>query len=163
MKLNYKNHFASVAGVTFDNDDGTSRQEIMKNLVGNNKTFISYCDFKYTTFEDEMAIEVYIDKQMIGYVPRTKIEFVRTEKSLSSGSCICKIEWFDKANAYVANLYTFGKSAPTRAQIDYAKIVAKRKNINLPSTFSFDAYRDWLLQNGRGWKDPEIYKKKTSA
>ena len=148
MRVNYKNHFASVAGVTFNNEDGESRQEILKSFIGKKRQYIGYCTFHFTTWEDEDAIEVWMNDKMIGYIPRTKINLVETDKRFESGSCLCKIEFYPKANAFVANLYSFSEnSAPTKSQEYAVEICCKNNNLQPPTEHTFDSYREWLFKN----------------
>lgn len=58
-----------VAGVTFPNNDGESRQEILKQIGFGFKTAI----LKQTTFEGERAVEVWIDGKQVGYIPRKEL------------------------------------------------------------------------------------------
>ena len=61
-----------VAGVTFENEDGTSRQNILSNLK-----FVPEEDldvtFTETTYDGAPAIEVHINGDQVGYVPKAKI------------------------------------------------------------------------------------------
>lgn len=58
-----------VAGVTFANENGENRQEIIASLGLGFKT----AKLKHTTFEGERAVEVRIGGKLIGYVPRTQL------------------------------------------------------------------------------------------
>lgn len=64
-----------VAGVTFNNPDGTNRQDIIRSLGLGWKT----AKLKQTTFDDERAVEVRISGKLIGYVPRTMLSNPLTE------------------------------------------------------------------------------------
>lgn len=71
-----------VAGVTFENDDGTSRQEILRHLKFRDEPYAEpdtdlTLDLVETTFEDELAIEVRLNDYQIGFVPRNKISQVK--------------------------------------------------------------------------------------
>lgn len=59
----------NVAGVTFCNEDGESRQEIIKNIgcIYNLATLVQ------TTYKNERAVEVHINGKKIGYVPKTEL------------------------------------------------------------------------------------------
>ena len=64
-----------VAGVTYD-----GRQEIIKKIAQRKPPFnkVLNVEFVGVPFEDELAIEVRINKQLIGYVPKKRIaEFVK--------------------------------------------------------------------------------------
>lgn len=59
----------NVAGVTFANPDNESRQEILKNLGFG----YHYAILQQTTFENERAVEVWVDSKLIGYIPRKEL------------------------------------------------------------------------------------------
>lgn len=59
----------NVAGVTFANPDNENRQEILKNLGFG----YHYAILQQTTFENERAVEVWVDSKLIGYVPRKEL------------------------------------------------------------------------------------------
>lgn len=69
-----------VAGVTFTNEDGTSRQEILAGLVGT--TGIITVDLQQTTWhndetnEDEYAIKCieHNTRKVIGWIPKTELD-----------------------------------------------------------------------------------------
>ncbi len=58
-----------VAGVTFANPDGTSRQELLASLGRGFRT----AKLKQTTYDGERAVEVRINGKFIGYVPKTQL------------------------------------------------------------------------------------------
>ena len=58
-----------VAGVTFANENGQNRQEIIANLGLGWKT----AKLKQVVFEGERAVEVRIGNHLIGYVPKTQL------------------------------------------------------------------------------------------
>lgn len=58
-----------VAGVTFANEDGRNRQEIIRNLGTGWKT----AKLKQTKFDGERAVEVRISGHLVGYVPKTQL------------------------------------------------------------------------------------------
>ena len=65
-----------VAGVTFDNDDGSSRQEILKNIVDNGGS--ADATFKEYEFNGKPAIAVYADGKCIGSIPHGSAKEVRS-------------------------------------------------------------------------------------
>ena len=72
-----------VAGVTYDNDDGESRQEILRHLKFEDEPYYDPDDepmvgLMETSFNNELAIEVAINGYQIGFVPRQKISQVKT-------------------------------------------------------------------------------------
>ena len=87
-----------VAGVTFENDDGENRQEILRHLKFRDEPYAEpdtdlTLDLVETTFEDELAIEVHINDYQIGFVPRNKVNEVK--------SAMDSYAWtVDKCNIY---------------------------------------------------------------
>ena len=65
-----------VTGVTFDNDDGSSRQEILKSIVDNGGS--ADATFKEYEFNGKPAIAVYADGKCIGSIPRGSAKEVRS-------------------------------------------------------------------------------------
>ena len=58
-----------VAGVTFNNDNGESRQEILKGFGIGWKTV----RLKQTVYNGERAVEVRVNGKLVGYVPKTQL------------------------------------------------------------------------------------------
>ncbi len=77
----------NVAGTTFTNDDGTSRQKILRALKFGDepyadRTGLLNADIEETTFDGELALAVSINGYMVGYVPKARIPQVK--KALDS-------------------------------------------------------------------------------
>ncbi|MGN1117310.1 MAG: hypothetical protein ACI4RU_01755 [Acutalibacteraceae bacterium] len=66
-----------VAGVTFKNDDGKSRQTILRRIRWNDEPFetVEYTLKKYD-FQGEPAIGVYANGEQIGNVPKTEVSHI---------------------------------------------------------------------------------------
>lgn len=67
-----------VAGVTFDNDDGTSRQDILRHLYFGDAPYADDpedldVDFVETDYHGDPAIEVHINGYQVGHVPKGKV------------------------------------------------------------------------------------------
>ena len=67
-----------VAGVSFDNDDGTSRQDILRHLHFGDAPYADDpedldVDFVETDYHGDPAIEVHINGYQVGYVPKGKV------------------------------------------------------------------------------------------
>ena len=67
-----------VAGVTFDNDDGTSRQDILRHLHFGDAPYADDpedldVDFVETDYHGDPAIEVHINGYQVGHVPKGKV------------------------------------------------------------------------------------------
>lgn len=76
-----------VAGTTYDNDDGSSRQEILRHLKFGDAPYAEDPDdllvtIEETSFDGDLALAVYINSYQIGYVPKSKISQVK--KALDS-------------------------------------------------------------------------------
>ncbi len=70
-----------VAGVTFENDDGESRQDILRHLKFGDYPWADDPDDLFgelfeTTFDSKPAIEVHVNNYQVGYVPKTQIASV---------------------------------------------------------------------------------------
>lgn len=63
------NEVLKVAGVTFPNDDGESRQEILKSLGFGWKL----AELKQTTYDGERAVTVWVDGKQIGWVAKDQL------------------------------------------------------------------------------------------
>lgn len=67
--------FIKVAGVTFENEDGTDRQEILEDLeskIGGEITL----NLQPDTYEGEPCIKVLADGQQVGYIPKRLVSYV---------------------------------------------------------------------------------------
>lgn len=70
-----------VAGVTFKNDDGKSRQDILRHMKFGDPPWADDPDdlvgeLVETTFDGEPAIEVYVNGHLVGHVPKAQIASV---------------------------------------------------------------------------------------
>lgn len=68
-----------IAGVTFNNDDGTSRQKILAKCLANGKTKAKF--IKYN-FDGEKAIRVITEYGQIGNIPREEIQNILSKVEL---------------------------------------------------------------------------------
>ena len=80
-----------VAGVTFENDDGTSRQDILRHLKFGDAPWADdpedlTATIDETTFEGEQAFEVLINGYQVGFVPKTSIRKVAAARD-HVGTC----------------------------------------------------------------------------
>lgn len=67
-----------VAGVSFDNDDGTSRQDILRHLYFGDAPYADDpedldVEFIETEYQGDPAIEVHINGYQVGHVPQEKV------------------------------------------------------------------------------------------
>ena len=71
-----------VVGVTYDNEDGTSRQDILKRIYQKKPPFDGDLDvtLKEYVFEDGPAFGVFVNGQMIGNTPSENTDFLNRAK-----------------------------------------------------------------------------------
>ena len=86
-----------VAGVTFCNNDGQSRQEILKQIGFGWAT--AY--LKQTVYNGERAVEVWIEEKQIGYIPKTALN----NKLSYYDSLSALILYFEEKDIYYVELY----------------------------------------------------------
>ena len=98
-----------VAGVTFNNDNGESRQEILKNIGIGWKT----ARLKQTTFDGERAVEIRVGGKLIGYVPKTQLNNpLSTAEELTAFIGVCKHKYYAVLSE---------REAPSGAEYAYMK------------------------------------------
>ena len=70
-----------VAGVTYNNDDGTNRQEIIAQIKENKNcsSTENKLDFKEYSYEGKPALAVYLDGKQVGNVPANRVDFLLEE------------------------------------------------------------------------------------
>lgn len=79
----------SVAGTTFNNDDGTSRQKILRALKFGDAPYAAPSglldvDIVESSYEGELALQVHVNGYMIGHVPKARI--AQVQKALDAGT-----------------------------------------------------------------------------
>lgn len=89
-------NYIKIAGVTFENPDGESRQKILKDFGFGYR----YAILKQTTFENERAVEVWVDSKLIGYVPRTQLSNPLSYEELM----LVQIMYFEEKDIYCAEI-----------------------------------------------------------
>lgn len=90
IKSSIKTISFNVAGTTFPNDDGTSRQRILRAIKFGDAPYANTSGdmdihIEESSFEGETAFEVYINDYQIGYVPKSKIAEVK--KAFDTFTC----------------------------------------------------------------------------
>ena len=158
-KNNMAAFLCSVAGVTFHNPDGESRQEIIKNIIeshtdhnyysGSGKLVVTTYHNPETGF-DEPAIEVWMEDKLIGYIPKVKIPEVSQHQRTQSGSVIIQLSYIKQYDTYSAKVFTPNRNAPTK-KMEYAveQILQKYPSLEPPEK-TFDAYRKFLNDHKGG-------------
>ena len=74
-----------VAGTTFENDDGTSRQDILRNMKFGDAPWAEdpedlMVTIEEETYEGELAFAVFINDYQVGFVPKNCIQKVETAR-----------------------------------------------------------------------------------
>ena len=150
-KANMAVFLCKVAGVTFSNPDGESRQEIMKKIIdekGNNNTWTGPGKLNVTTYTSdgvtEPAIEILVDNKLIGYVPKVQIQMVADHKRTQSGSVLVQLSYIPQHDTCSAKVFAPNRIAPTK-NMEYAvnKILKANPKLEKPDK-TFDAYREFL-------------------
>lgn len=121
----------SVAGVTFTNNDGTKRQDVLKKLGFGYK--LAY--LVQTTFEGERAVEVRIDNALIGYIPRKHL----SDPISYSASLLAQIAYNDVADNYYVILSPI--EPPDREEIVKTTAYCREHNITMPVIFDKRVYQ----------------------
>lgn len=119
-----------VVGVTFTNEDGTNRQNIIKALCGSHG--IVTVDLVETVYhnpdtnEDERAIKVcdHNTKLCLGYIARTQLEDARLADQMTAFIRCYKGTW---------NVQLDGIKRPSAKQYAYAKAIALKSGTAIPA------------------------------
>ena len=137
-----------LAGVTFDNEDGSSRQEILKDLHRTKPYGLTLATLVPTKYNNEEAIRVMTHTskglQCVGWVPKTDIARCKNLIQVLMQVGMSRLDNEPKAT-YFACLYLHEK--PTNKQYAYAK----RKNMDTATLpYSKAAYAIALdTENGK--------------
>lgn len=101
-----------VRGVTFDNDDGTSRQEILKKIYRKKPPFDNglNVELKQYTYNDGPAYGVYVNGYMIGNIPGDNTDFVNHARRRGVEVVGFKVDYFEP------------EDEPERGRVYYARI-----------------------------------------
>ena len=123
-----------IAGVTFNNEDGESRQEILKELYNSGRRIVTV-DVKPTTFEGDRAIRLieHHTKKMLGWVPKDEI------KNIKHSQMTAFIDFSTKTGKYSARIDEQKK--PTPKQYEYVKYLCTAYRRPMPA-YDVRAYAD---------------------
>lgn len=101
-----------VRGVTFYNDDGTSRQEILKKIYRKKPPFDNglNVELKQYTYNDGPAYGVYVNGYMIGNIPGDNTDFVNHARRRGVEVVGFKVDYFEP------------EDEPERGRVYYARI-----------------------------------------
>lgn len=107
-------YLCKVAGVTFDNPDGESRQDVIKAIIderGDGYTWKGPGELKTDKRKGSdpswksKAIEVYVDGKPIGLVPREDKKAVTEKLGSKNFSVTVKLEHYPEHDIYTAKLF----------------------------------------------------------
>lgn len=156
-KVNMAVFLCKVAGVTFSNDDGESRQAIIKNIIdtkGSNGMWSGPGKLRLISYDNdgtpEPAIEVFVDNKLIGYVPKVHVQNVADHKKTQSGSVLVQLSYIPQHDTYSAKLFAPNRVLPTKNQEYAVKKILKEDPSLEPPEKTFDAYREFLNKNYGG-------------
>lgn len=104
-----------VVGVTFENEDGTSRQDILKRIYQKKPPFDGDLDvtLKEYVFEDGPAFGVFVNGQMVGNTPSDNTDFLNRAKERGVKVVDFKVDRFKPDDE------------PERGYVYYARLVAE--------------------------------------
>ena len=119
----------NIAGVTFKNEDGESRQEILKNIFNSYSNIITIRLQHVTYYRNgigEPAIKCVekSTKKMIGWLPKDMVKNYKNVRELTG-----LIKVFN--NKYIVELYN--QEPPTHAQYEMVKSICSKNNIPAPA------------------------------
>lgn len=117
-----------VAGTTFNNEDGTNRQDIIKRFGTGWKT----AKLKQTTFDGERAVEVRIGGQHIGYIPKTQFGNPLSYKS----ELTAFVDYYPPKNVDDAGKWYVvlsERSVPSSAEYAYMKKLCAKAGRPMPA------------------------------
>lgn len=110
-----------VAGVTFANPDGENRQDILAALGLGWRT----ARLKQTTFNGERAVEIRVNKKLVGYVPKTQLTNpLSYETELTGFIGICKHKYY---------MILMPRETPTSAEYAYMKKLCMQAKMPMPA------------------------------
>ena len=152
-------YLCKVAGVTFDNPDGESRQQIIKNIIekhGKNNKWTGPGKLNVTKYvnekegRDKPLLEVFVFGKKIGHVPTNLTEEISKHERTQSGSVLVQLSYVQQYGVYSAILFTPNRNIPTKKMEFAVKKILKESPSMEPPEYTFDAYRKFLNENQGG-------------
>ena len=123
-----------IAGVTFDNEDGTKRQDLLKNLYDHflDQPFVVQAN--HTTYENEPAIQLISNGHIIGWIPKTDVDKIPA----NSINMVC---YLNKSDIDGKTIY-FGSVRPAEAPSakQYAIVMRKYRSHKITKLPIYDKY-----------------------
>lgn len=101
-----------VRGVTFNNDDGTSRQDILKKIYRKKPPFDNCLnvELKEYTYDDGPTFGVYVNGFMVGNIPGDDTDFINRARRRGVEVVGFKVDYFEP------------EDEPERGRVYYARI-----------------------------------------
>lgn len=124
------NEYIKVAGVTFPNDDGESRQTILKNIGFG----FHYALLNQTTYDNERAVEIWCDGKMVGYIPKIEL----TNPLSYAEILILQVLYFEEKGIYCAELSE--RQEPTDEETKRVIEICNEKKLKMPIVVDKRAY-----------------------
>lgn len=121
----------SVAGVTFANDDGVNRQDILKQLGFGYRL----ARLIQTTYNGERAVEVRVNDSLIGYIPRKNL----THPISYSDTLLMQVLLNEQSGIYYALLSPI--TPPDAEEISKTSEFCRQHNLEMPSIFDKRVYQ----------------------
>ena len=151
-----------VAGVMSRNEDGVSRQGILRgfmNEYGENDK----CSFagKLVRTEDidsgKRKIDVLVKNKKIGYVPDDAIQQIEENKKTKTGSVLVWVAYWSEGSIYSAKLYEPTWEVPTDSMVYRVnKILEEEPSLIPPEEITYSAYSHFLDEHmGNKTDSPE--------
>ena len=131
-----ENKEIKVVGVTFANEDGESRQEILRALRKSNRRIVDL-DLIYTIFEGEPAIAVRerSTKKIVGWMPKEKVAEIMAAKIKHTTGMIHKYD--DKECLKITK-----PEMPTGVEYHRMKAMCTKAGVAMPA-YDKRAYTVW--------------------
>lgn len=101
----YGRFTTNIAGVTFDNDDGSSRQKILRNLAA--KSGSDEVELQEYNYKGHPAVRVLISGQCIGNIPKERVQEALAVMDIGVENAHLNVESFnasDRGRTYRADL-----------------------------------------------------------
>ena len=130
-------NYIKVAGVTFTNENGESRQEILKNFGFGYR----YAILKQTTFDGERAVEVWVDSKLIGYVPKTQLNNPLSYEELM----LVQIMYYEEKDIYCAEISAI--QHPDEQDVAKIRAFCTEKGLDIPYISDKRVYGMFIVEN----------------
>lgn len=130
-------NYIKVAGVTFANEDGESRQEILKDFGFGYR----YAILKQTTFDGERAVEIWVDSKLIGYVPKTQLNNPLSYEELM----LVQIMYYEEKGIYCAEISAIQR--PDEQDVAIIRAFCTEKGLDIPYIADKRVYRMFIMEN----------------